>query len=204
MPDYSIELQLPLERCPHCYVAKPLLGKVWGGRTHDHAGGHLREWAAYACQSCGGVVTCAAGVDATGRLVTRISEMYPATTSVNQDIPDRARTYLTQALESIHAPAGSVMLAASAVDAMLKAKGRTSGTLYERIQAAAVDHLITTDMAAWAHDVRLDANDQRHSDDSVALPNQADAKRCVEFAMALAEFLFVLPARVARGRGGRK
>jgi hypothetical protein len=31
------------------------------------------------------------------------------------------------------------------------------------------------------------------------LPAQGDAKRCLEFAMALAEFLFVLSGRVARG-----
>ena len=61
-------------------------------------------------------------------------------------------------------------------------------------------HLITKDMAAWAHDVRLDANDQRHADDDAPLPDGAQAEKVVEFAKALGTFLFVLPARVERGR----
>ena len=69
-----------------------------------------------------------------------------------------------------------------------------------RIEEAAKNHLITSEMAAWAHDVRLDANDQRHADVAASLPTTADAQKCVEFARALAEFLFVLPARVQRGR----
>ena len=92
------------------------------------------------------------------------------------------------------------MLAASSVDAMLKEKGLKEGSLNTRINEAATSHLITKEMAAWAHDIRLDANDQRHADESVALPNEADAKKAIEFANALAQFLFVLPARVERGR----
>jgi hypothetical protein len=91
------------------------------------------------------------------------------------------------------------MLAASAVDAMLKAKGLKDGSLYSRIDKAAADHLITVEMARWAHEVRLDANDQRHADEEVPLPQQADAKRTVDFALALAQLMFVLPARVQRG-----
>jgi hypothetical protein len=92
------------------------------------------------------------------------------------------------------------MLTASSVDAMLKSKGYKEGTLYSRIDQAAKDHVITEEMAAWAHEIRLDANDQRHSDEAAPLPNEADAEKVIEFASALAQFLFVLPARVARGR----
>jgi hypothetical protein len=54
-------------------------------------------------------------------------------------------------------------------------------------------------MAQWAHDIRLDANDQRHADENALLPTIDDAKRVIEFAIALAQFIFVLPARVQRG-----
>jgi len=91
------------------------------------------------------------------------------------------------------------MLAASAVDAMLKEKGYLAGSLYSRIDKAATDHVFTSDMAAWAHDVRLDANDQRHADEQSSLPVEDDARRVIDFALALAEILFVLPSRVARG-----
>lgn len=91
------------------------------------------------------------------------------------------------------------MLAASAVDSMLKIKGYTEGSLYTRIEKAAGDHLITKEMATWAHEVRLDANDQRHVDEAATLPTTEDATRVVDFALALAQFLFVLPAKVQRG-----
>lgn len=92
------------------------------------------------------------------------------------------------------------MLTASAVDSMLKEKGYREGSLYTRIDKAAADHLITSEMALWAHEIRLDANDQRHADESAPLPTSAEADKAFEFASALAQFLYVLPALVSRGR----
>ena len=83
---------------------------------------------------------------------------------------------------------------------MLKAKGYKDGNLHSLINKAVNNHLITTEMGEWAHEVRLDANDQRHADDSAPLPTEKDAKRVIDFARALAQFLFVLPAMVAKGR----
>jgi hypothetical protein len=93
------------------------------------------------------------------------------------------------------------MLCASAVDAMLKAKSYLKGTLYTRIDKAKTDHVITDGMAEWAHEVRLDPNDPRHADEENPLPSGEDARRAVDFTLALADFLFVLPARVRRGLG---
>jgi hypothetical protein len=132
--------------------------------------------------------------------VSDIRKMWPEMASVSDTVPERAREFLSQALGSLHAPAGAVMLAASSVDAMLKEKGLKTGNLYNRIDKAATDHLITDEMAKWAHEVRLDANDQRHADDNAPLPTRADAERVIEFTQALAQFLFVLPAMVTRGR----
>jgi hypothetical protein len=129
-----------------------------------------------------------------------ISQTWPQSMIVDDSVPERAREYLSQAISSITAPAGAVMLAASAIDAMLKDKGYKDGTLYSRIEKASKNHLITTEMAAWAHDIRLDANDQRHSDESAILPSKLDATKVIEFTNALAQFLYVLPARVERGR----
>lgn len=128
-----------------------------------------------------------------------IQAYYPSAAELPADMPTRPAAYMEQAVASIHAPAGAVMLTASAVDSMLKSKGYTEGSLYSRIDKAAGDHLITEDMAKWAHAVRLDANDQRHADESASLPTEADARRCIDFASALALFLFTLPARVTKG-----
>ena len=91
------------------------------------------------------------------------------------------------------------MLAASSVDSMLKSKGYVEGSLYSRIDKATEDHLITEEMSKWAHQVRLDANDQRHADEQAGLPAERDARRAIAFAEALAQFLFILPAMVNEG-----
>ena len=131
-----------------------------------------------------------------------VIEYYPQLQTADKSIPDRARDFLNQAIESLHAPAGAVMLCGSSVDAMLKEKNYKDGSLYKRIDEAAKDHLITSEMAAWAHEIRLDANDQRHADESAELPTQSEAQKCIDFTMALGEFLFVLPSRVECGRKG--
>jgi hypothetical protein len=190
--------QLALDRCPHCGVDKPSLHSLWQGKTVDYKKEHRRIWRTYQCSRCGGVVL--AGSVYHQNESPSVTEMYPAPQIIaHPSLPKRAIEYLTQAHDSIHSPAGSVILAASAVDAMLKAKGYTSGKLYDRINKARDDHIITPEMAAWAHEVRLDANDQRHSDDSSPLPSESEAKKSLSFAKALAELLFVLPSRVARG-----
>ena len=104
-------------------------------------------------------------------------------------------------MDSLHAPSGAQILAASAVDAMLKKMGFKEGKLNDRIKQAEDIHLITPEMALWAHDVRLDSNNQRHADENTPLPSNKDAEKTIEFAKALAQFLFVLPAMVSRGRG---
>ena len=125
--------------------------------------------------------------------------IHPSSEIVDNSVPERAREYLKQALSSLSAPSGAIMLCASSLDAMLKAKEYKEGSLNSRIEAAAKDHLLTEDMKAWAHEVRLDANDQRHADDNAGLPTIDDAKKTLEFTKAVAQFLFVLPARVTKG-----
>jgi hypothetical protein len=186
--------QLKLSRCPHCGVANPCLTTNTHLETVTHSGGNRRFWAIYICATCGGLVTAASG-----QKVGSVIEMYPTPKDVDVSIPEKAKGYLKQAIDSMHAPAGAVMLAASAVDAMLKKKGYKDGSLYDRINKAAEDHLITVDMAKWAHEVRLDANIQRHAKETAALPTEEDAKRSIDFAFSLAEFLFVLPGRVEKG-----
>lgn len=192
MPNLSNQLEL--NRCPYCNVDRPNLPMVLHTQTDAHSGGSTRFWHIYKCSSCGGLVTAASWQNQGD-----VTEYYPSGVVIDESIPGAAGQYLKQAIDTIHAPAGSVMLSASFVDAMLKAKGYKDGNLYSRINKAVEDHLITSEMAQWAHDIRLDANDQRHADEQAAVPTDADAKKCVDFAIALAQFLFVLPARVQRG-----
>lgn len=116
------------------------------------------------------------------------------------DWPARAATYMQQAVEVLSAPDAAVMLAGSAVDAMLKEKGYENGSVYARIEAAEGDGLLTSAMSEWAHAVRLAANNPRHSDLNSPHATRGQAKASLEFVNALGQFLFVLPARVERGK----
>lgn len=191
----NLEASLKLERCPHCSVDKPnLTAVIQEFPTVNDNGENRRQWIAYKCARCGGVVTafCYHG----SRVIEKI---YPEPELVNEILPTKVKVYLQQAIDSVFAPAGSVMLCACAVDAMLKEKGLSEGSLFARINKASENGLMTKEMAKWAHQVRLDANDQRHSDEEASLPTVDDAKKSIEFAQTLAEFLFVLPSKVTRG-----
>lgn len=99
-------------------------------------------------------------------------------------------------MDVLHAPDAAAVMAGSAVDAMLKARGYQDGSLYARIDKAKIDALLTAGMADWAHSVRLGSNRPRHADMDSPHVSPADAKRSVEFAEALGNFLFVLTAQI--------
>lgn len=189
-----LQNNLILDRCPHCSVANPNVFQQHRMETKDHAGKNHRWWYIYKCAGCGGVVTASSTTHNAA-----CQQVFPSSRNVSNDLPEKAKSYLEQAIASLHAPAGAVMLAASAVDSMLKAKDYLDGSLYKRIEAAVADNLLTNEMATWAHDVRLDANDQRHADEDAGLPTTQDAARVIDFVSAIAEYLFVLPAKVKRG-----
>lgn len=188
--------QLDLDRCPHCGVDSPTISILGNYQTKNFDKSIVRHWATYSCKRCGGAVVASAN-----QMNYDVLEIFPKCPEVDKSVPARAQSYLTQAINSKSAPAGAVMLTVSAVDAMLKAKNYTEGSLYSRIETASKNHLITPEMVHWAHEVRLDANDQRHADEEAELPNSDDAEKVIDFALALAEFLFVLPARIQRGIG---
>jgi hypothetical protein len=198
MTGRRLDRQLLLERCPHCRVHLPTLTReVNPFPTEGLDGGHPRTWAVYGCRACGGVVVAWASTKE--KEVGPVEGTLPEQDELSAEIPTTARRYLHQARESLHAPDGAVMLASSAVDAMLKAKGYREGWLNVRIKQAAEDHLITADMALWAHHVRLEANNPRHADADEPHATLEAAKQALEFADALANILFVLPSRVTRG-----
>lgn len=185
---------LKLGRCPVCGVSDPTLRQCATATVEDPHRDY-RLWVVFGCGSCAGVVV--GEYLSNGILVAET--IMPKVGGIDEAVPERPRDYLVQATETLHAPAGSQMLSASAVDAMLKEKGYADGVLNTRIKKAAEDHLITPEMEKWAHQVRLEANYQRHADQNAPLPTEEEARQTLEFAKALAEFLFVLPSRVTRG-----
>ena len=183
-----LSTSLPLERCPRCAIVQPQLARV-GERENNRRGIH-RRWSSSGSPAAARV----------GDPMHIIVECYPGAPDEPSDaIPARPREYLRQARDFLGQPTGSVTLSASAVDALLKEKGLKEGRLYERIHDAVAQHLISEDMAQWAHRVSLDANDPRYAGERASMPTTEHAQRCLRFALTLADILFVLPGRVTRG-----
>ena len=95
--------QLPLDRCPHCSVARPLLSRNWGpARTASFSGHRKRAWSGYKCHTCGGIVMVCSPEDESAD----VTGIFPEPPSVEGEVPERAGKLLEQAIASIHAPAG--------------------------------------------------------------------------------------------------
>jgi hypothetical protein len=190
---------IPLQRCPHCGVARPQMMPEWRSSMMAGINGFpSRIWGTFSCTSCGQLVL-AAGIPNLNTGNAYIHLIYPGLRSAAAELPDTARTYLQQAYETLHAPDAAAVMAGSAVDAMLKAKGYDKGSLYDRIDQAVADHLLTKEMGDWAHLVRLGSNRPRHADKDKPHVSPEEAQQSVGFAQALGEFLFVLSSRVAKG-----
>ena len=87
---------------------------------------------------------------------------------------------------------------------MLKEFGLVKGSLYDRIDEAVKNNHLTQPMGAWAHEVRLGSNRPRHADAKNPHVSAEEAKQAVEFADALANFLFVLTKRIEKGTEAAK
>ena len=192
------------DRCPQCQVSNPLLTIVYTPSHQRVDGNVLWCYATLICSKCNqqalyyGFAHCD-DVGRDGQVSNLfITTSWPSSKYADDALPEKAKRFLNQALESLHAPDGAVMLAASSVDVMLKDKGYTAGSLYSRIEKANESGLLTTQMREWAHEIRLSANEPRHADNQFEGATSAEAKQVIQFAEALGEYLYVLPARVKK------
>lgn len=186
-----------LSNCPHCGISSPALLHCWQSQHALPRGddGKPSVWAAYRCTTCGHVVSAKG---APGETVSNavIVAIYPSAWQANDALPERASSYLSQARTTLASPDASVVMSASAIDAMLKDHGLRDGSLYSRIDQAVSNGTLTKGMAKWANRVRLDANSTRHADDNTPHMSIEDARRAFDFAEALGDFLYVLPSKM--------
>jgi hypothetical protein len=167
-------------------------------------------WIIYQCSTCHDIVaglgqfiashldrSASSTLDNNPRVAVKV---IPAARAVDDDLPPRAKRYLEQSISSLNAPDGAIMLAGSAVDAMLKICGYVDGSAYSRIEKAVTDHILTPAMKEWAHAVRIESNKPRHADIDEPHATKEMAEQAIEFAEALGEYLFALPSRIERGK----
>lgn len=208
-PSHLIDNQVyGIERCPQCGVAKPLLQKIDKAHKHytnsDTYDPQEYWYFTTRCSSCENHVLfygkrpepdVKSDSEPEGLSIVR---SFPELEQASDELPPMALKFFQQALESRHAPDGALMLAASSIDSMLKDKGFTEGSLFTRIGDATKSGLLTAEMEAWAHEIRLSANEPRHADDDFEGATTEDAEQIIAFAKALGEYLYVLPSRVRR------
>ncbi len=94
-----LQPQLALDRCPHCGVDRPSLNGVWATETTAHVGTSKRHWIVYACSRCGGLITAFSETPH-----GYVTEIFPGAGVLDAAIPDPARSYLQQAIDSLHSP----------------------------------------------------------------------------------------------------
>jgi len=187
-------------RCPHCGVANPQLVRMYGsGQRFGRATqGPTSIWALYRCTSCGDGVS-AKGDPTEAVANPNVVAIFPDIRSIDDAVPEIPKRFLRQAYETLGSPDAAAVMAGSAVDAMLKELGYTEGSVYARIDQAVNDNTLTQAMADWAHWVRLGANRPRHADKDAPHISAEEAAQAVEFADALAYFLFALTEKIRRG-----
>ena len=188
-----------VSRCPHCSVAKPLMTCAQSPTFHREGKYEFYFYFTAFCSHCRHhTLFYAQSTENNTKNTMEVKRQFPTLVEVDEELPERAKNFLKQAYESRHAPDGALMLAASSIDAMLKDKGLKSGTLYKRIEDATEKNLLTSEMSQWAHEIRLSANEPRHADDDFDGATAQDVEQILEFASALGQYLYSLPARVKK------
>jgi Domain of unknown function (DUF4145) len=183
-----------LERCPQCGISAPRISAL--STVYSQS----RSWSIYVCATCFGGIMAESLPHVRNEPPDWVEQLYPQGQYVPDELPAVAKRYLTQAISSIHAPDGAVMLLGSTVDAILKDKGYSKGSVYSRIDEAKAAHLLTEDMAEWAHSVRLGSNRPRHSDADDAHVTNEEAAQALEYVQTLSQLLYVLPKRIEMGK----
>ncbi len=87
---------------------------------------------------------------------------------------------------------------------MLAERGYKKGGLKGRIEKAVEGGNLPQDIADWANEVREIGNVTHTDAEPEPLPSDKDATRSLLFANTLADYLFVLPARIKSGRKKQK
>lgn len=192
---------------------------VEGSFTADDYPGsydHVMCDAAYRCDNCHrlSVVTWRATVDDHNRFGERLEPQsgddmlwYPRLGDVREfpDVPQHIAAAAGEATAclSIGAFRAVAMLARAIVEATAKAKGVTTGNLYEKIDKLADEGHLRATVQDAAHEVRHFGNTAAHGDD-VEPATREEAEEIMELVLEILNDAFQSPARIARRRAARQ
>jgi hypothetical protein len=129
----------------------------------------------------------------------RIIEIWPESTQgAPENLPSNVENFFSQGLQNERSgnwDAAGAMFRKS-LDIATKILDPTSANknLFQRITALEKAGRLTADLAAWAHEVRIDGNASVHDDEP---ETREDVAAIHEFARAVLLYTFTLPALVA-------
>jgi hypothetical protein len=120
------------------------------------------------------------------------------------DVPDHIATSASEAHEcrSIGANRAAVMLARAVVEATVKAKGITSGLLWQKIDQLHDQGLVRELVRDQAHEIRHLGNDMAHGDFIDPVTDE-EAEETLTLMAEVLEEVFQAPARLERVRQAR-
>jgi len=145
------------------------------------------------CRGCSLLTVSTTGSDGSGE--RRFVECLPfGTAKPLEPLPDDVGSDREEAWSAFHGGLhkGAALLARSSLESAVKQLGASGKDLYAKVDSLADSGVITKDLAAWAHEVRLTGNEAAHEMGPVS---EADAQDGLYFLDAFLEAVYVVPAR---------
>jgi HEPN domain-containing protein len=182
--------------CPNCRAIsnmRQVCGVNWSGTNVG----------LLVCDNCTGYayakspasVQLGADPDQTEILYPIVRQVAPA------EYPEAVRDEFTEALRSLNGGnyKAAVVMTRGALQAATRALQAKGSNLYQEIDDLASRSLIPPSVQQWAHEIRDGGNLVAHPEPGKRIDRQ-DAEELIELATSIFEYVYVIPAEVARRR----
>jgi hypothetical protein len=120
---------------------------------------------------------------------------------LSSDVPPNISEAFAEASTALMAqcPRAAAVMARRTLEAMADDKGETQGTLAQRLTALDQKGILHPSLSEWAKEVRLIGNVGAHFD-PIEQVSINDARQLVSFVRELLQYIYELPAQLARRR----
>ena len=169
-------------------------------------GGKTLNYDTLRCGNCGNYMfafwSASSTVSSGGMHSYRLLPWHRSTTRSSKHWPDDVGAYWVEARRSLEGKnwTAAALMARSAVQLVLRAKGATGSNLKQEIDDLTEKGLLLPIMKEWAHEVRELGNDGTHPKPGNTRTSEKDAKDVVEFLNFLMQVMYDLPHQIGEYR----
>ena len=186
--------------CPYCKTRNVSL-EVTGNYDRPQVSGAYERYSLLACGFCGRAALGIFSGPDRGRILDArfLVDIHPQPDMPPKHLPDQVSQRYSEAVSIVGtAPEAAGMMFRKTLEIALKTiRPDDTGSLKTRIDLAAKAGAITTDLAEWAHRIRLDGNDAAHEEDPFS-PDEVNALH--RFTELVLMYLFSLPGMLEEWR----